>query len=128
MSTERTPVRLAYLLSQYPAVNHVFMLREIRQLRKRGFQIHVASIGGPDRPPEAMTEAEREEARSTHYIKDASLLEVAQAHAATLASRPFGYLRGLAGALRGAGLSPRRNSLQALLFRRGRCGGPMDEA
>ena len=84
------------------------MLREIRQLRKNGFQIHVASIRGPDRPPEAMTEAEREEARSTHYIKDASLLEVIQAHAATLAFRPFGYLRGLYGALRGAGLSPRR--------------------
>jgi glycosyltransferase involved in cell wall biosynthesis len=100
-------VRLAYLLSQYPAVNHVFMLREIRRLRQLGFQIHVASIRGPDRPPEAMTEAEREEARSTYYVKDARLIEIAQAHAATLASRPLGYLRGLGCALSGAGLSPR---------------------
>jgi glycosyltransferase involved in cell wall biosynthesis len=84
------------------------MLREIRQLRQLGFHIHVASIRGPDRPPEAMTGAEREEARSTYYIKDASLLEVARAHAAALASRPLGYLRGLAGAACGAGLSPRR--------------------
>jgi glycosyltransferase involved in cell wall biosynthesis len=103
----RAPVRLAYLLSQYPAVNHVFMLREIRQLRKRGFQIEVASIAGPDRPPEAMTLAEREEARSTYYVKDAGPLAVAQAHAAALATRPLGYLRGLACALTGAGLSPR---------------------
>jgi glycosyltransferase involved in cell wall biosynthesis len=84
------------------------MLREIRQLRTRGFQIHVASIGSPDRPPEAMTEVEREEARSTRYIKDASLLEVVQAHAVTMASRPLGYLRGICGALRGAGPSPRK--------------------
>jgi glycosyltransferase involved in cell wall biosynthesis len=83
------------------------MLREIRQLRKRGFQIDVASIAGPDRPPEAMTLAEREEARSTYYVKDTGLLAVAQAHAAALATRPLGYLRGLAGALSGAGLSPR---------------------
>jgi glycosyltransferase involved in cell wall biosynthesis len=105
---ERTPVRLAYLLSQYPAVNHVFMLREIRQLRKLGFEIHVASIRGLDRPLEALTEVEREEARSTYYIKSASLREVARAHALTLASRPLGYLRGFCGALRGAGLSPRK--------------------
>jgi glycosyltransferase involved in cell wall biosynthesis len=55
-----------------------------------------------------MTEAEREEARSTYYIKNAKPLEVVQAHAAAFASRPFGYLRGLAGALRGACLSPRK--------------------
>ena len=116
MSPEQTPVRLAYLLSQYPAVNHVFMLREIRQLRQQGFQIQVASIRGPDRPPEAMTEVEREEARSTHYIKDASLLEVIQAHAVTLASRPLGYLRGLCVALRGAGPAPRKLLSRLLYF------------
>jgi glycosyltransferase involved in cell wall biosynthesis len=55
-----------------------------------------------------MTEAEREEARSSYYIKGASPLEVIQAHAAALAFRPLCYLRGLRGALRGAGLSPRR--------------------
>jgi len=91
---------MAYLLSQYPAVNHVFMLREVRFLRKLGIEIQVASIRNPDRDPALMTTAEREEARSTYYVKSAGLFELARAHVHTLVSRPGRYIRGLAGALR----------------------------
>ena len=40
-------IRIAYLVSQYPAVNHTFILREILELRRLGFEIHVASIRAP---------------------------------------------------------------------------------
>jgi colanic acid/amylovoran biosynthesis glycosyltransferase len=46
----RSGISLAYLLSQYPAINHPFMLREVRRLRELGFEIQVASIRPPDRP------------------------------------------------------------------------------
>src|ERR1039457_1333100 len=91
---------MAYLLSQYPAANHVFMLREVCFLRRLGLDIQVASIRNPDRDPSSMTAAEREETRSTYYIKSLGLFRLVQAHAHTWVSRLSHYLRGLAGALR----------------------------
>jgi colanic acid/amylovoran biosynthesis glycosyltransferase len=104
MPSSSKPLRIAYLLSQYPAVNHVFMLREVRLLRQLGFEIHVASIRDPDREPAAMTATEREEARSTYYVKSAGLFRVIAAHLHMLAARPSSYIRALFGSLRaGAG-------------------------
>lgn len=103
MEPARVPVRLAYLLSQYPAVNHVFMLREIRSLRRLGLDVHVASIRPPDRDLSLMTDAEREEAQSTYYVTRADLFRLALAHLRTLVARPVSYWRGLACAL-GSGL------------------------
>lgn len=101
------PLRLAYLLSQYPAVNHVFMLREMRLLRRCGFEIHAFSSGGPDRPLAAMTDVEREEVRTTRYVKNAGLLRFAGAHIGTLFSRPISCFRGLCCALCMGMWSPR---------------------
>lgn len=97
MDSARPP--LAYLLSQYPAVNHVFMLREIRSLRQLGLQIHTASIRRPDRDLRLMTEAEREEAQSTYYVTSAGPFQLAAAQFHTLLTRPVSYFRGLACAL-----------------------------
>jgi glycosyltransferase involved in cell wall biosynthesis len=91
---------MAYLLSQYPAVNHVFMLREVCFLRQLGFDIQVASIRNPDRDPGLMTAAEQAEARSTYYVKSTGMVRLLWAHVHTLISRPGPYIRGLAGALR----------------------------
>jgi colanic acid/amylovoran biosynthesis glycosyltransferase len=91
---------MAYLLSQYPAVNHVFMLREVCFLRQLGFNIQVASIRNPDRDPDLMTAAEQAEARSTYYVKSTGPLRLLWAHVHTLISRPVPYMRGLAGSLR----------------------------
>lgn len=91
---------MAYLLSQYPAVNHVFMLREVCFLRQLGFEIYVASIRNADRDLSAMTAAEQQEARSAYYVKSCGLLRLARAHLATLISLPGAYVRGLAAALR----------------------------
>jgi glycosyltransferase involved in cell wall biosynthesis len=104
---ERTPVRIAYLLSQYPAVNHVFMTREVRLLRRCGLEIHAFSIGGPDRPLAAMTDVEREEVLATYYVKNAGFLQLAGAQVSTLFSRPISYSRGLWCAVRMGMWSPR---------------------
>jgi colanic acid/amylovoran biosynthesis glycosyltransferase len=93
------PIKIAYLLSQYPAVNHVFMLREVRLLRHLGFEIHVASIRGPDRDTEAMTVTERKETQATFYVKGSGPLRIIAAHVHTLLSRPVSYVRGLFGAI-----------------------------
>jgi glycosyltransferase involved in cell wall biosynthesis len=76
------------------------MLREVRRLRELGFDVRVASIRPPDRPLEKLTPVEREEARSTYYVKTAGWAAVIRAHLAILFSRPAGYVRGLLCALR----------------------------
>jgi colanic acid/amylovoran biosynthesis glycosyltransferase len=109
--------RLAYLVSQYPAINHTFILREIRRLRRTGFDIVVASIRPADRPPAAMTEEERDEWSQTSVIKPAGaagLLKALFIHLRIALTRPAGYARGLAAALR-AGRSDLA-SLAAHLF------------
>jgi glycosyltransferase involved in cell wall biosynthesis len=100
VESTRSPLKMAYLLSQYPAVNHVFMLREVSFLRQLGLDIQVASIRSPDRDPASMTTAEQAETRSTYYVKSTGLFQLVLAHAHTLVSRPGHYIRGLAGALR----------------------------
>jgi colanic acid/amylovoran biosynthesis glycosyltransferase len=94
------PIALAYLLSQYPAVNHPFMLREVRRLRELGFDLRVASIRPPDRSPDKLTPVEREEAQSTFCVKRSGFALVLREHLATLLSRPAAYLSGLLCALR----------------------------
>jgi glycosyltransferase involved in cell wall biosynthesis len=87
-------VRLAYLVSEYPAVSHTFILREVSTLRAMNFHIKVASINAPRRP-EAMTEDERREVAATFYIKRAGFAVIAGAHLTTLVRRPLAYLSGL---------------------------------
>jgi colanic acid/amylovoran biosynthesis glycosyltransferase len=107
-------MKLGYLVSQYPAVNHTYLLREIRGLRSLGFELTVISIAPPDRPPERLTAEERAEAVRTQTVKTAPLSRILAAHLATLASRPLAYFRGLAAALRlGGGL---RATLFNLLY------------
>lgn len=43
--------RLGYLVSRYPGISHTFILREVLELRRQGFEIEVASINPPDRTP-----------------------------------------------------------------------------
>lgn len=95
--------RLAYLVSQYPAINHTFILREIRALRNQGFDIEVISIRAPDRPPDKLSPDEQDEAKRTWAVLPSGLTGFAIAHLATLFSRPIGYLRGFWSAVTLAG-------------------------
>ncbi len=93
-------IRLAYLTSRYPAISHTFILREIFQLRKLGFDIFVASINRPDRESNDLTVQEQLEVLRTCYIKNSSIRQIFQSHIHTLFTHPLGYIKGLFYALR----------------------------
>jgi glycosyltransferase involved in cell wall biosynthesis len=110
MKLPENPLRIAYLVSQYPTVSHTFILREIRALREMGLQIRVISIRDPDRPGENLSPVEREESRGT-YCVTASVSRALRDHLLALFTQPAGYLRGILYALRLSGLD-----LGALLY------------
>ncbi len=92
---EKAPApRLGYLISRYPAVSHTFILREVRQLRQAGFEIHCASVNAPDRSNSEMTADENEETRNTYYLKAHGVAGALLAHLWGLL-RPVSYLKGL---------------------------------
>ncbi len=101
-------LRLGYLVSRYPAISHTFILREVALLRELGFDIRVASINAPDRPVDRLTPQEQAEARDTFYVKQAGIGRALTAHVGTLLTAPIAYCRGLAGAMRLAGLDLRQ--------------------
>ncbi|MCX7109213.1 MAG: glycosyltransferase family 4 protein [Proteobacteria bacterium] len=100
--------KLAYLISQYPAVSHTFILREIVELRRLGFTIRPASINPPDRPADQLTAVEREEAQTTWCVKGQGAGGALSALLGTLSAQPKGLGRGFVAALRLGGLDPRK--------------------
>ena len=87
--------RIAYLVSQYPAYSHTFILREVLQLRQFGMGINVASINQPDRALDKLTEVERNEAEQTFYIKSQGVFKALSALAKTVITHPAGLIRGV---------------------------------
>lgn len=87
--------RIAYLISQYPAYSHTFILREVLQLREQGIAIHVASINSPDRAIDQLTAIERTEAEACFYVKNQGWVKALQVVIQTLRSHPVGFCRGL---------------------------------
>jgi glycosyltransferase involved in cell wall biosynthesis len=71
VSPAPAPPRIGYLTSEYPAVSHTFILREVEALRRLGLEVDTASVRrtGPEhhRGP-----AEQEAARTTFYVLDAA--------------------------------------------------------
>jgi colanic acid/amylovoran biosynthesis glycosyltransferase len=65
----RPRLRLAYLLSIYPAISHTFFLNEIAALRGLGFAIDVASINRPERAAGPASMLEMSELKTTFCIK-----------------------------------------------------------
>ncbi len=103
------PGSLAYLVSQYPAINHGFMLREVRELRRLGWQIASFSVALPDRDDAQLSAEERAERELTRYLKGAG----AEAVRATLAyalTQPGRFLNAVGYAL---GLGRRQLPLMA---------------
>jgi len=110
---------IAYLVSRYPTLSMIFVLREVLALRALGLRIETASINPPDRPPEELTPQERDEATRTYCVKCHGLAGATAAHAKTLLGNFAGYLRGLALAFRLAGLDLRRLFLNLAYFTEG---------
>jgi glycosyltransferase involved in cell wall biosynthesis len=88
-------MRIAYLISQYPAINHGYLQREIQLLRELGVEIQTASVSSPDRPADRLSADEREAVAQTFYIKQQPLPWILVAILATLITRPWRFLRGL---------------------------------
>lgn len=101
-------MKLAYLISRYPAISHTFILREVAELRRQGFDILIASINAPDRPESGLTAEERSDARETFYVKAAGIPGATVALARTLVSHPLGVIKGLRLVLRLGGTDLRR--------------------
>ena len=103
-----SPVKLLYLIGQFPAVNHGYLLAEIRHLRRLGIVVHVASVNSPDRPIEQLSAMERDEAAKAYYIKEVPLAQILGAHLSEFVRHPVRYSRGIVCALRLSGPSPSR--------------------
>lgn len=89
------PRSLAYLVSRYPTISMIFVLREVLQLRELGFRIDTASINPPDRTPDRLTPEEAAEAARTYCVKSHGVLGAAVAHLRTILGNPIGYFRGV---------------------------------
>ncbi len=87
---------VAYLIGQFPAINHFHLALEMRLLRRNGIRIAIASIASPDRRIDEMRHEEREEVPNVYYVKQQGLWKIAIAHVEVLFSRPASFLRGLA--------------------------------
>lgn len=109
-------LRLGYLVSQYPAVNHTFVLREIRTLRALGFDIQVVSIRKPDRLPEFLSEEEADEYRRTFAVLGGGPLRVLRAHLSTVLRRPLRYAASFWYAIRLGGSDLRQIVSHVLYF------------
>jgi colanic acid/amylovoran biosynthesis glycosyltransferase len=93
------PTRIAYLLSQYPAISHTFFLNEVLLLRERGFSIETASINSIHPPAGGFPEDETREAARTFYIKETPKAAILRILLGTLLRRPSVMGRGLSAAL-----------------------------
>ena len=111
------PVRsMAYLLSQYPMLSMIFVLREVLQLREMGFHLNIASINTPDRPPEGLTAEELSESSQAYHLKKHALKDGLKAHFVTLFTNFGGYWRGIQLLGQLAGLDPRKMVLNLMYF------------
>ncbi len=88
-------VRLAYLLSVYPAVSHTFFLNEIAELRKRGFSIEVASINKPQWPTNPISGQVSDALETTFYIKNGKPHQICLTLLTILLARPLVVWRGI---------------------------------
>lgn len=105
--SDNSHIRIAYLVSQYPAASHTFILREILELRRLGFELHVASIRPPDRPFAQLTADEQQEQRTTFYVKPKGAAGILATNIAVFFKRPSSYLSAFLYSLRLAGLNAR---------------------
>lgn len=83
---------IAYLVSEYPAVSHTFIAREIEVLRQRGMQVKTISVNSP-RHPKALGEDGRREAEQTLVLKRQSPLALAWAWCQVICRHPLGFGR-----------------------------------
>ena len=108
-------MKVAYLCSEYPAISHTFILREVDALRRRGADIETFSIRRTS-PANLLSDADRAAFESTFAILPPSWPRLARAHLKLAFARPMAYLSVLIGALRLAPAGPRGMLWQFFYF------------
>lgn len=83
---------IAYLASEYPAISHTFIFREIQSLRAQGFSVRTASIRQPAHIS-IMTTEEQAEASRTLYIKTTNPVKALGIHIALKLGTLPSYIR-----------------------------------
>ena len=80
-------IKIAYILSKFPVFTETFIIREIREIRRRGIDVEVFSLKSA--AGDKSKHAEAEELRAdTHYIPFIFSLEVWQSVLYYLGTRP----------------------------------------
>jgi glycosyltransferase involved in cell wall biosynthesis len=97
---------LLYLIGQFPAINHGYLLAEVRHLRTLGIDVRVASVSPADRPAGEFSKVEREEAARTFYIKSLPPAKIPLLLLTEFFSHPIRFLSGLFFSLKLAGIKP----------------------
>ena len=109
-------ISLAYLVSTYPTLSMIFVLREVLALRALGLRIETASVNPPDRTADQMTDDEAAEAMRTYCVKDHGLTGAVNAHLLALLRNFIGYWRGLRLAFRLGALDLKKLSFSLMYF------------
>lgn len=91
----RPPVTtLAYLLSEYPLLEHTYLLREVRRLRELGWNIQTISIRRPEDRQLPKSKVEEEEQSATWYILDGGISNHLVCHIATFGRALYAIFAG----------------------------------
>ncbi|HKP89685.1 MAG TPA: glycosyltransferase [Thermoleophilaceae bacterium] len=108
-------MKLAYVVSRYPFVSHVFILREVLALRRAGVEVETFTIrrSGAEH---VLSADDREAAATTHAIVPPRPLDLLAAHMTALATGPGRYASTLALALRLRGRGARALLWQVFYF------------
>ena len=107
--------RVGYLMSNYPAVSHAFVVREIESLRDAGVEVHTLSIHRTDRT-QLLAVADRAEADRTFNVLPIAVGSLLTAHLVAFARAPRRYLATLALALRTGAPGVRERIWHAFYF------------
>lgn len=88
------PLRITYVINQYPMISHSFIRREIQALERQGFEILRIAVRGWD--AELVDEEDRKERLRTRYVLQDGLSVLLWAVVRTLLSKPGPFLSALA--------------------------------
>lgn len=104
------PPSITYVVSQYPAISHTFILGEVNGIKAKGIDVHVASINQPDRAFDQLTAIEQAACKESVFVKSAVLNPIGLLRYTfkTLLASPKGFFCSLGNTLRSALAYPRQ--------------------
>lgn len=92
-------MRVGYLVTQYPALSHAFIEREVAALRSAGVEVDTHSVR-PCPPGDLHSAAMRDDAATTAVLLGSPAGDWLRAHGRLLAGHPGAWLAGLGAAVR----------------------------